>query len=200
MYAWRKLTQEQREEVLLYRKQQCRPWHGPPILSRKGQFHLASACYEHAAHIGRDPARMAAFSQRLLDAFDQKQNIILAWCVLPNHYHLLAETPNLNQLKKELGKLHGRTSHEWNLEEGSPGRTVWHRCTDRGIRSERHYWATINYIHNNPVHHGYAERWTDWPFSSAGNFIEQIGRDNALSIWREYRVLDYGKGWDDPEM
>jgi putative transposase len=200
MYAWRKLTQEQREEMLLYRKRRCRPWHGPPILFRQGQFHLASACYEHTAHIGRDPARMAAFSQRLLDALDQKRNIVLAWCVLPNHYHLLAETPNLKQLKKELGKLHGRISHEWNLEEGSPGRTVWHRCADRSIRSERHYWATINYIHNNPVHHGYVERWTDWPFSSAGNFIEQIGRDEALSIWREYPVLDYGKGWDAPEM
>jgi len=120
--------------------------------------------------------------------------------VLPNHYHLLAETPDLKQLKKELGKLHGRTSYEWNLEEGVPGRTVWHRCADRGIRSEGHYWATINYIHDNPVHHGYVERWTDWPFSSAGDFIEQIGRDKALSIWREYPALDYGKGWDDPEM
>ena len=111
MYTWRKLTQEQREEVLMYRKQQRRPWHGPPILFRKGQFHLASACYEHAAHIGRDPARMAAFSQRFLDALDQKQNIVLAWCVLPNHYHLLVETTDIKQLKKELGKLHGRTSH-----------------------------------------------------------------------------------------
>ena len=68
---------------------------------------------------------------------------------------------------------------EWNLEEGFQGRTVWHRCADRGIRSESHYWATINYIHNNPVHHGYVERWTDWPFSSAGDFIEQIGRDRG---------------------
>lgn len=93
MYIWGKLTQEQREEVLLYRKQQHRPWHGPPILFREGQFHLTSACYEHAAHIGRDLARMADFSQRLLDTFDQKRNIVLAWCVLPNHYHLLAETP-----------------------------------------------------------------------------------------------------------
>jgi REP-associated tyrosine transposase len=200
MYAWRKLTQEQREEVLSYRKQRHYPWHSPPILFRRGQFHLTGACYEHANHIGRNPPRMAVFSQRLLETLEQTQNIVLAWCVLPNHYHLLVKTADLKQLKKELGKLHGRTSHEWNLEEGAPGRTVWHRCADRGIRSERHYWSTINYIHNNPVHHGYVERWTDWPFSRAGAFIEQIGRDETLSIWREYPVLNYGKGWDDPEM
>src|SRR5215510_9268344 len=103
MYVWRKLTQEQREEVLLFRKQQHRPWHNPPTLFRDGQFRLASACYEHAAHIGRDPARMAAFSQRLLETFDQERNIVLAWCVLPNHYHLLAETPDLKYLKRNSG-------------------------------------------------------------------------------------------------
>jgi putative transposase len=185
MYVWRKLTPEQREEVLLFRKQQHRPWHGPPILFRKGQFHLSSACYEHAAHIGRDPARMAAFSEQLLGVFDQKRNILMAWCLLPNHYHLLVETKDLKKLKKKLGQLHGKTSREWNLEEETPNRTVWHRCADRGIRSERHYWATINYIHNNPVHHGYVRLWSDWPYSSAGDFIEQVGRKLVNDIVQE---------------
>jgi putative transposase len=185
MYVWRKLTPEQREEVLLFRKQQHRPWHGPPILFRQGQFHLSSACYEHAAHIGRDPARMAAFSEQLLGVFDQKRNILMAWCLLPNHYHLLVETKDLKKLKKKLGQLHGKTSREWNLEEETPNRTVWHRCADRGIRSERHYWATINYIHNNPVHHGYVRLWSDWPYSSAGDFIEQVGRKLVNDIVQE---------------
>jgi len=71
---------------------------------------------------------------------------------------------------------------------------------DRVMRSERHYWATLNYIHHNPVHHGYVERWPDWPWSSASGFLEQLGRDEAEQIWLEYPIEDYGKGWDDPEM
>ena len=68
------------------------------------------------------------------------------------------------------------------------------------MRSGRHYWATLNYIHHNPVHHGYVDRWTDWPWSSASDFLAQTPSNEAKRIWREYPLLDYGKDWDDPSM
>lgn len=200
MYIWRSLTEEQRKEVLAYRISQRRPWHSPPLLFQEGRFHLSAACFEHQPHIGRDLNRMTDFSRRLLERVEENKSSVFAWCVLPNHFHLLIETDDLPRLKKEIGKLHGLTSREWNLEENTVGRTVWHRCADRKIRNERHYWATINYVHNNPVHHGYVSTWTDWPFTSAADFIAQVGRQTALSIWRDYPVLDYGKGWDDPDL
>jgi len=200
MYFWRKLNQEQRQEVLQYRIQQNRPWHSPPLLFTEGQFHISAACYEHHPYIGKDLLRMERFSQSLLKTVEECEATTFAWCLLPNHYHLLVETPKLKWLKKELGKLHGRTSYEWNREEDATGRTVWFRCSDRAIRGERHYWATINYIHNNPVHHGYVEKWTDWPFSSAKSYLDEVGRDRAGAIWKDYPVLDYGKGWDDENL
>lgn len=77
------------------------------------------------------------------------------------------------------------------------GRKVWYNYFDREMKSDRHYLASLNYVLNNAVHHGYAERWQDWPYSSADKYLEEIGRDEALRIWLEYPVLDYGKGWDD---
>ena len=68
------------------------------------------------------------------------------------------------------------------------------------MRNERHHWATLNYIHNNPVHHGYVQRWQDWPFGSAVEYLEQQGIEKARERWRQYPVLEYGKGWDDPEL
>jgi putative transposase len=35
------------------------------------------------------------------------------------------------------------------------------------------------------------------PFSSAQQFLESVGREEAERVWREYPVLDYGRGWDD---
>jgi putative transposase len=200
MYLWRKLTPEQQREVLAYRIQQHRPWHSPPLLFEEGQFHLSAACYEHQPHIGFELSRMADFTEQLLAVFQVARYELMAWCVLPNHYHLLAKTRSLKQLKQELGRLHGRTAREWNQAEQMAGRTIWHRCADRAMRSERHYWATVNYIHNNPVHHGYVAQWTDWPFSSAHEYLESIGREKAREIWLEHPVLDYGAGWDDPEL
>jgi putative transposase len=64
------------------------------------------------------------------------------------------------------------------------------------MRSERHYFATLNYIHHNPVKHGYVTKWQDWPFSSGREYLEKIGVDEASRIWRGFPVLDYGKEWD----
>jgi putative transposase len=115
---------------------------------------------------------------------------------LPNHYHVLVRTDNIEALRHELGKLHGRTSYSWNGEENQHGRQVWFNCVDRVIRSHRHFWATVNYIHHNPVKHGYVDHWQDWLWSSAAQFIERVGREHTLKIWREFPIFDYGKKWD----
>ena len=80
------------------------------------------------------------------------------------------------------------------------GRKVFFRAVERAMRSERHYWATLNYVHHNPVHHGYVERWTDWQWSSAPEYLAQTDLAEAKRIWCEYPLHDYGKAWDAPEM
>jgi len=68
---------------------------------------------------------------------------------------------------------------------------------DRYMRSKRHKWATLNYVHHNPVKQGYVEKWNEWPWSSATAYLDSIGKEAAANIWEEYPILDYGKGWDD---
>ena len=65
------------------------------------------------------------------------------------------------------------------------------------MRNEDHFWATMNYIHHNPVKHGYVSRWDEWDWSSATDFMESVGREEAMRIWKDHPLLDYGKGWDD---
>ena len=157
---------------------------------------ISSAIYEHQPVIGVTPERMTEFERALRETCDQFTTKVYAWCILPNHYHLLLQTERLKELRAELGKLHGRTSFNWNGEDNSRGRQVWHNCLDRAIKLHRHFWASVNYIHHNPVHHGYVEKWPDWPWSSASDFVERVGRETAAKIWREYPILDYGKKWD----
>jgi putative transposase len=58
------------------------------------------------------------------------------------------------------GELHGRTSFQINGEDNMRGRKVWHRFQDRCMRSDRHFYTSLNYIHNNPVKHGYVIKWS----------------------------------------
>jgi len=120
--------------------------------------------------------------------------------VLPNHYHALVEAADIKSLIYQLGRLHGRTSHAWNAEEQTRGRKVFFRAVERAMRSDRHYWATLNYVHHNPVRHGYVERWTDWPWSSAAEYLPRQVRARRSGRGGSTPLHDYGKNWDDPEM
>lgn len=198
MYVWRKLSSSQRDELLRYRKQRQWPWHGPPHPAMKDAlFHITAVNFEHRCITGKNIRRINAFGGQLLEVLAASGGQCMSWCVLPNHYHLLVAVADLRYTTKRLGQLHGRTSRQWNLEDDCTGRQCWHRCADRAIRSERHMWAAMNYIHNNPVKHGYVKRWQDWPFSSAAAFLESVGRERAAVMWRDYPILDFGKGWDD---
>lgn len=198
MYYWRKLTDKEKTQVLAERKGRKLPWHSPPHLEFEGSisFIITAACYEHAHIIGKNPNRMAECEKELLAICQKLEAEIFAWCVLPNHYHILVRTDNIKQLRSELGKFHGRSARFWNQEDNKPGRKVWFNFFDREMKSARHFWASLNYIHHNPIHHGYTDKWQDWIFSSASPYLENFGREKAAFIWNEYPILDYGKDWD----
>lgn len=103
-------------------------------------------------------------------------------------------------LLKCVGQFHGRTSFEWNGQDAARGRKVFFRSVEREMRSERHFWSSLNYVHHNPVRHGYVEKWSDWPWSSASDYLAVTDPEPALQIWREYPILNYGEGWDDAEL
>jgi putative transposase len=196
MYNWRKCDDNTKVEIIKVRKQENLPWHSPPHFDGCGLYHLSASNYEHKNIIGKDVERLNNFSELLLD-FLPSLATLKAWCVLPNHYHLLVEVEELKNVIRELGKLHGKTSFNWNKEDNSQGRKCWYRIADRKIRNADHYYATLNYIHNNPVKHEYVKNWNEWNYSSAKQFLDEVGRDKALKIWRQYPLFNYGKGWDD---
>lgn len=201
MYLWRKLSEKQRKELLEFRRFNERPWHSPPHAeSQDGRYLLTAACYEHRHVAGKSPARLADFSERLLAVLLPHSEQVYAWCVLPNHYHALVLTRQLSALSREIGKLHGRTSFDWNGEDHQRGRKVWFNCAETCMKSDRHFWATLNYVHHNPVHHGYVRQWQNWPFGSGGAFLNQVGREKAAQLWKQYPLREYGKDWDPPDL
>jgi putative transposase len=198
MYDWRKMNDEERAAVLAERKGRGLPWHSPPHLEFVGfvTFIITAACYEHAHVIGKSAERMAECEREILEICRKSNADIFAWCILPNHYHILVRTDDIKTLRKEIGKFHGRSARFWNQADGESGRHIWCNFFDREMKSNSHFWASVNYIHHNAVKHGFAEKWQDWAFSSANNFLERHGKVETLKIWNEYPILDYGKDWD----
>ncbi len=198
MYLWRKMDERQREDALQYRHLLRFPKHSPPHFDseRPVQYIITAACYEHANIIGNSFERMTDCETGVLEICEKFSTNIYAWCILPNHYHILLKTDQVKKLRKEIGLFHGRFSYKWNDEDNKRGRQVWHNCFERKIKSERHFYASLNYVLNNAVHHGYVKNWQNWEWSNAKDYLEKIGREKAIKIWRDYPILNYGEKWD----
>ncbi|AFZ54443.1 REP-associated tyrosine transposase [Cyanobacterium aponinum] len=197
MYEYHKLTPQQRLELVQERLKRGFPPHSPPHpIQIEGFYLLTIACYQHQKILNNSSRRQQLlnllFEKCIHEAID-----IRGWVILVNHYHLLVYLPNLSILTSIFKAIHGVTSYQWNLEDNQRGRKVWYRFSDRAIRSERHYYTTLNYIHYNPVKHNYVNSPYDWLESSVHWYLEEKGREWLRDSWVKYPVRDCGKGWDD---
>jgi putative transposase len=200
MYRWRSLSDAEQKALLRWRKDRLLPLHSPPHGAGEGACLLTASCYEHQPVIGYTADRLRDFSAALIESLLSTCERVHAWVVLPHHYHVLLTTLELKRTLSNLGRFHGRTSFQWNGEEAKLGRQVWCNTVDRAMRSEAHFWATMNYIHHNPVRHGYVSKRQDWPFSSAREYLESVGETTAADTWRNFPLKDYGAGWDEPSL
>jgi putative transposase len=64
------------------------------------------------------------------------------------------------------------------------------------MKNESHYWASVNYVHYNPVKHGYVKKADMWISSSFREYLDKYGREHLVALWRKYPLNDYGKNWD----
>ena len=111
--------------------------------------------------------RIGGLVEAALLHFDGERYRLLAWCVMPNHVHVLVET--------ELGfplpdLLHGWKSYSANEANRILGRrgVFWQReYVDRYLRNQEHFTAAIRYIEGNPSRAGLVKFPAEWPFSSA---------------------------------
>jgi len=102
-------------------------------------------------------------------------------CILPDHLHCLWRLPDGDDdfpMRRRLIK--GRFSRALPRGERVSGsrsrkgeRGIWQRrYWEHVIRGEEDYRRHMDYIHYNPVKHGYVERAIDWPYSSLPRLVE----------------------------
>lgn len=196
MYDYRKWNDQQRREVVADRRFRNFPCHQPPHVKATKEYRIVTGtCFEHRPFLD-SPQRLDWFENTLLTSLKSASYEVRSWVVLPNHYHLLLKIPDIEPFAKLVGRIHGRTSFQINREDKKRGRRVWFQYTDRVMRSDRHFYTTINYLHHNPVKHGYVDKQNEWRWSSFHTHLEQYGRRWLIDLWRDYPVREYGNKWD----
>ncbi|MGA2621579.1 MAG: hypothetical protein ABSF26_28590 [Thermoguttaceae bacterium] len=197
MYDYRRMTPSERIAVVQSRRARDFPWHKPPHPNLlPGWYFITAATFEHRMHFQK-ATELSGLELRLLEAMRQARLFCGGWVVMPNHYHLLVQTPSAATVGKTLGPVHGRSARYANRRDNMPGRQVWYKLADRKIRSESHYWTCLHYIVFNPVKHGHAAEVLGWPWSCAHHIVAELGMEWLADLRRDYPLRDFGKGWDD---
>ena len=127
--------------------------------------------YEDAGHGAcwlRQPA-LATLVEGALFHFDGQRYRLIAWCIMPNHVHVLIETWAGYPLDKVLHSWRSYTAQLANQLLNRRG-AFWARdYYDRYMRDEAHFRQTVAYIEGNPVKAKLVKLAADWQFSSAAS-------------------------------
>jgi putative transposase len=89
----------------------------------------------------------------------------LAHCLMPNHFHLLIETPRPN-LAAGMHQLNSGYAHYFNERHRLTGHLFERRFDSRLVETEEHMEEALSYIALNPVKAGLCEHPWEWPWSS----------------------------------
>jgi REP element-mobilizing transposase RayT len=88
-----------------------------------------------------------------------------AYCLMPNHYHLLVETPLAN-LSSGMHRLNRRYARWFNLQRDYRGHLFERRYHAALIETDRHLLESLRYIALNPVRAGLCLHPAQWEWSS----------------------------------
>lgn len=111
-----------------------------------------------------------------------------AYCLNPNHYHLLIQVKNSDGSKSsasnEFRKLFLSYTNRINYKYGRSGNLFLRYFKRVEIKEMEYLKMLVFYIHNNPEKHGYCANFKDYPFSSfkslLSNSMTSLCRDEVM--------------------
>ncbi len=117
---------------------------------------------------------------------------LLAYCLMPNHFHLMIETPEEEHLKKLSNKyriLLSSYTRAINIQENRSGSLFRQNSPSKVLSiDDGHVLTCFYYIHNNPVKANLVDQCHQWSFSSYNTYLNQ-NRDTFVDIDRLSNLL-----------
>jgi putative transposase len=140
--------------------------------------HVEAGAHYHGMARGVDGQRIYRvdddfeFFIRLLVIVERRfEWVVHAYCLMPNHYHLVVETP-LPNLPAGMKHLNGVYAQGFNRRYGRVGHLFQARYESRVIESEEYKRVAIGYVLDNPRRAVLCEDYRHWLWSWSA-----LGRD-----------------------
>jgi putative transposase len=138
-----------------------------------------------------------AYMSLLSNAKDQAGIDVWAYCLMPNHVHLVVVPEHKDSLAVFFSEAHRQYTRRINAREGWRGH-LWQERFHSFVMDEAYLLAAVRYVELNPVKAKLCQTPEDWIWSSAQAHLR--GEDDGLvsvnpmlariSNWREYLKSD----------
>ena len=115
--------------------------------------------------------------------FGQHQIAVIAYCLMPNHYHFLLRQDGEIAISKVISQLFNAYVLAVNNQQGRSGTLFAGRFRDVHVDKESYLIHLCRYIHANPVKAGLMADPGEWPYS---NYLEWVGERPGTLIDRAF--------------
>jgi REP element-mobilizing transposase RayT len=165
----------------------------------KRQVHFHQSGYYHIYN--RGAGRQSIFRQeknylyllRLLKkVITECQVTVIAYCLLPNHYHWFLRQDGEISAGKVPGRVFGSYSQAFNKAYERTGTLFEGPYKVIAVETDAYLLHLCRYIHLNPVRHGLVASPEAWPYS---NYLEWLGQRPGTLIDKQF-VQDH---FDSPQ-
>lgn len=101
----------------------------------------------------------------LAETADRFNLVVYGLCLMPNHFHLLVETPDAN-ISATMHYLNGKYAQHFNWRHNLSGHVFQRRCHLELVERQEHLLALLRYIALNPVRAQLSTTADDWRWST----------------------------------
>ncbi|NCY23234.1 transposase [bacterium] len=159
---------------------------------RPGAFyHVCNRAIEKRV-LFQAPSDFDLWVRTLKECLERYPLKIHSFCVMPNHWHLLASSPSAPLFTRAMQWLGATHAIRWRKRAQTIGKGAVYQSRYRchSVKPNQVFWVVARYIERNPVRAGLVGSPFDWEWSSAG---QKNGHSVPLADW----PLTKPGGWGD---
>jgi putative transposase len=163
------------------------PWpHAPPHWRfENGSYFITASTYQRE-RLFDSPEKLDVVTKLLIETAGRFGWQLRAWAIFSNHYHFLADSPQLGgeSLRDWLREFHRSSAVQINRLGGTKGRRIWMNFRDTLITHQTSLLARLRYVNENPVKHGLVRLASEYRWCSAGWFEKSAPESFRKSVSR----------------
>ncbi|MDI6817096.1 MAG: transposase [Actinomycetota bacterium] len=159
----------------------------PLRLEFPGAHYHITARGNERKEIYREQEDYILFLKTLSQAAEEKGWLLHAYCLMPNHYHLLLETREAN-LSKGMRQLNGIYTQRFNRKYKRSGHLFQGRYKAILVEKETYFLELCRYIALNPVRAKIVDKPEKWPYSS---YCAAAGLNSSSFLYTDYVLSQF---------